>query len=598
MKVLVVDDDSTTRLFLEETLSSWGYQVVPASSAIEALACVQADPGIRLMITDWMMPDMDGLELCRMVRQYSRYIYVVIQTVRNEKTDMLEALEAGADAFLPKSYNLSELRAQLKVAERLAGLEDSLAQQVVAAQQASQAKSEFLARVSHEIRTPMNGVLGMSRLLLGLPDLTARQREYGELIFHSAENLLVLLNDILDFSKAEAGRLEIRNLEFDPEEVVEQSLTPFVARASESQVALSAVLPPGLPQRLQGDPARLRQVLINLVSNSLKHTLQGHVTVRMTMGPPVRFEVEDTGSGIPLEFQPQVFEPFAQAPDAAAGTGLGLAICRRLVELMGGTIQLVSEPGRGTTVTFDLPMETLAPAPSPPGNGKTARLIQPGFYREALEAGARQAGYKVIEEGEADVYLLGTQLNGQTLPPGRKVALPADQPDHPELADVELLPRPVISTRIGRHLLGQGEGQDAEESEVPTLGLRILVVEDNRINQTVIRLMLEERGCAVTLAGDGPTALDQFTDAEFDLVFMDLRLPGWDGLEVTRRLRALEREQGRRRIPIVALTAQAHPEDRERATAAGMDGLLVKPIVVEQLTATLKTVASNKSVPR
>ncbi len=598
MKVLVVDDDSTTRLFLAETLSSWGYEVIPASSAIEALACVQADPGIRLMITDWMMPDMDGLELCRMVRQYSRYIYVVIQTVRNEKTDMLEALEAGADAFLPKSYNLSELRAQLKVAERLAGLEDSLAQQVVAAQQASQAKSEFLARVSHEIRTPMNGVLGMSRLLLGLSDLTARQREYGELIYHSAENLLVLLNDILDFSKAEAGRLEIRNLEFDPEEVLEQALTPFVARASESQVALSAVLPPGLPQRLQGDPARLRQVLINLVSNSLKYTLQGHVTVRVTMGPSIRFEIEDTGSGIPLDFQQHVFEPFAQAPDAAGGTGLGLAICRRLVELMGGTIGLTSLPGKGTTVTFELPMATVTPATASPPNGKKARLVAPGHYREALEAGAQQAGYSLVEEGEADLYLLGPQVNGQVLPPGRKVALPADTPDQPELKDVELLPRPVLSTRISRHLLGQAGVHGEDEGEVPMLGLRILVVEDNRINQTVIRLMLEERGCSVTLAGDGPTALDRFTEAEYDLVFMDLRLPGWDGLEVTRRLRALEREQNRIRIPILALTAQAHPEDRERAEASGMDGLLVKPIVVEQLTATLKTVACGKGAPR
>lgn len=590
MNILVVDDEGASRALLEMTLREWGHEVTTAASAIEALACLGTDPAIQLMITDWVMPDIDGLELCRMVRKLDRtpYLHIAILTARSEKEDLLEALESGADAFLPKSYDLSELKAQIKVAQRIASLEENLAQQVVVAQAASQAKSDFLASVSHEIRTPMNGVLGLSRILKGLPDTSPQQREYAELIHQSAENLLVLLNDILDFSKIEAGRLELVSAEFSPEEVIAEAMAPFVTRVQ--KVALTALLPATLPRRVQGDRARLRQVLLNLISNAVKFTEKGAITVRVEMADRLRFSVEDTGCGVEPEVIPTLFEPFRQAgPAEAGGTGLGLSICRRLVELMGGTIDFVSTPGQGSTVTFsvDFPVVQAADEKAPPPRGVAAVLAGP-FYREVLVMGARQAGFQPVtvsslqegEELQPELWLVEGQR--ESWPSGRVLS-----PGGGELPEgVQALGRPLTTAAVRRALL---EGPSvATAPDLASLGLDILAVEDNRVNQTVLRLMLEEHGCSVTLAGNGQEALDRIREKTYDLIFMDLRMPGMDGLQTTRQVRQVEKEEGRTASPIVALTAQALPEDRDRCKEAGMDGFLSKPLVADELASILQ----------
>lgn len=588
MNILVVDDESASRVLLEMTLKEWGHEVTTAASAIEALACIGTDPTLQLMITDWVMPDIDGLELCRMVRKLDRtpYLHIAILTARSEKEDLLEALEAGADAFLPKSYDLSELKSQLKVAQRIAHLEENLARQVVAAQAASQAKSDFLASVSHEIRTPMNGVLGLSRILRGLPDATPQQREYAELIHQSAENLLVLLNDILDFSKIEAGKLDLVTSDFSIEEVVSESMAPFVTRVSE--VALTAIFPASMPRLVKGDRARLRQVLLNLISNAVKFTKKGAITVRVEQGDKLRFSVEDTGCGVAPEMVPILFEPFRQAgPNDASGTGLGLSICRRLVELMGGTIDFSSTVGQGSRVTFtiDAPVVESAPDQPPAPRGVAAILAGP-FYRDVLITGARQAGYQPVvvaaaDEVQAEAWLV--EGSPTKWPEGRVLAVAGENLP----AGAESLPRPLTSSGVRRALLQSQAAPESADSQ--PLSLDILAVEDNRVNQTVLRLMLEEHGCTVTLASNGSEALGRVKERAYDLIFMDLRMPGMDGLETTTRVRALEKEQGRASSPIVALTAQALPEDREACKQAGMDGFLSKPLVADELAALLET---------
>ncbi len=588
MNILVVDDESASRVLLEMTLREWGHEVTTAASAIEALACIGTDPTLQLMITDWVMPDIDGLELCRMVRKLDRtpYLHIAILTARSEKEDLLEALESGADAFLPKSYDLSELKSQLKVAQRIAHLEENLARQVVAAQAASQAKSDFLASVSHEIRTPMNGVLGLSRILRGLPDATPQQREYAELIHQSAENLLVLLNDILDFSKIEAGKLDLVQADFSVEEVVAESMAPFVARVG--NVALTAILPANLPRLVRGDRGRLRQVLLNLISNAVKFTEKGAITLRVETGAKLRFSVEDTGCGVAPEVVSMLFEPFRQAdPADSGGTGLGLSICRRLVELMGGQIDFASTQGQGSTVTFtvDCPVVEAA-AEKPPSPRGVAGVLAGPFYREVLLTGARQAGYQPVvvatsQELEPEVWLVeGTP---DPWPQGRVLVTAGEGAP----GEAQSLGRPLTSAGVRRALL---DGQKAAPVKAESaLGLNILAVEDNRVNQTVLRLMLEEHGCSVTLASSGAEALEKVKDKTYDLIFMDLRMPGMNGLETTTRLRADEKAQGRPASPIVALTAQALPEDREACMKAGMDGFLSKPLVAEELATLLET---------
>ncbi len=574
-----MDDESSSRILLEETLRGWGHEVATAASAIEALACLGTDPALQLMITDWVMPDIDGLELCRMVRRLERapYLHIIILTARSEREDLLEALEAGADAFLAKSYDLSELKAHLKVAQRIASLEETLAREAEVARQASQAKSDFLAGVSHEIRTPMNGVLGLSRILRQLPESSPQQREYAELIHQSAENLLVLLNDILDFSKIEAGKLDLVEAELSLEELVSESMAPFVARMGE--VALVGVLAANLPRRVRGDRARLRQVLINLISNAVKYTERGAVTIRAEWSDHLRLSVEDTGCGVDPRLIPRLFEPFRQAEPQAGGTGLGLSICRRLLGLMGGSIELASTPGQGTRAVVSLPLEVVEPASElPPAPRGTAAVLARPYLREVLLAGARQAGFQPV--------LVASVEEGEQLAP--ELWLVDGLPERELVGRVLDVsgPRPLTSASLARALQADNRAEATPRSA--SLGLSVLAVEDNQINQIVLRLMLEEHGCEVVLAGDGPEAIGRFQEQPFDLVFMDLRLPGMDGVETTARLRALESEQGRRRSPIVALTAQALPSDRERCRGAGMDAFLAKPLVAEELAALLE----------
>ncbi|GHE21604.1 ATP-binding protein [Halomonas urumqiensis] len=360
------------------------------------------------------------------------------------------------------------------------------------AESASQAKSEFLATVSHEIRTPLNGVIGMSDLLLDQP-LEGSARHYATTIHDSGGLLLALINDLLDFSKVESGKLEFENRPMDLRELVKSTVEIFTPRTSTRGIRLTCRLDPTLPERVVSDPGRLRQVLLNLVSNAVKFTESGEVRIEVKPlgGDQLRFEVHDTGLGIEPSQLRRIFEPFRQGDASTArrfgGTGLGLAICRRLVEAMGGALHVSSKPGIGSCFWFTLPLV------------------------EAPESGTSRGSDEVSSR-----------------------AVHLDQ-------------------------------------------ARLLVVEDNQVNQQVARAMLERLGCRVTIAESGDEALWQAGRAHFDLIFMDVQMPGMDGLEVTRRLRA---KGGRLAdIPIVAMTAGGPGGEQTRCLAAGMNGYLTKPLL-------------------
>jgi two-component system sensor histidine kinase/response regulator len=514
-----------------------------------------------------------------------------------------------------------------------------------AAERASSAKSEFLARMSHEIRTPMNGVMGMSELLQAT-ELTPRQRHLSQTISHSAAALLQIINDILDFSKVEAGKLELECIEFGLRETVEQAIEICASRAHAKGLELACDVGLDVPAKVRSDPMRLRQILINLVGNAIKFTDAGEVIVRVKVignDGLLRFEVIDTGIGISREAQTDIFNAFSQADSFTTrkygGTGLGLAICRELATLMGGQIGIDSVVGRGSTFWVEVrlaPIVEVTPTftrlPRLRLVGLRALIVDDNTSnREILTQHLKSWGVEVVAtESSADALaVLGTPeglrfdfaLLDDQMPGMDGIALAKRIRDDARFAAMRLI---MLTTRdnhesnsdtvqlfaailtkplrrsqllncVTRAMIAAPEPslEDTGIRAMPTAPARafvpkILLVEDNPVNREVAVGMLESLGCVAHAAENGWLALEAINNDAYDAVLMDCQMPVMDGLTATAELRRREQNAGGARLPIIALTANAMEGDRERCLAAGMDDFLCKPFSQQQLAALLK----------
>ena len=571
---------------------------------------------------------------------------------RNEIGEIARNFEAMSVRMLDYERELTNVRAAMRreVLDRTRELEERTRR----AESIADSKDEFLANMSHEIRTPMNGVLGMAELLAGT-ELDRRQRRYVDSMRTAAETMTQIINDILDDSKIEAGKMELVREPFEVRDFAEQVGEVFAGRAETKKLELICRVEPTVPATVVGDALRLRQVLGNLVSNAVKYTQQGEIQIRIGLDAlqdgrcRLHFSVSDTGPGIPEESQAAVFEAFSQlgTSQRVGGTGLGLSIATRLVRLMGGEkIELWSQVGKGSSFSFVLPFEVREAAPEPGvGSGEFAgmRVLvvedSPSSYMQIEEALTNWAAEVTVcthgrpvrerlreaagRDRPFDAVLLdhalpdtSTQelLKSIRLDPaiaGTWVVLlsafdydtgyEGDQAIEPDTC----LAKPVRMKLLRAALRDARRPRAAAATETTTLaagssglqvslGLDVLVADDNEINREVAQAMLERAGCRVTLVEDGMAAVEACRSRRYHAVLMDCQMPRMDGYAATDAIRRLEKEQALQPCEIVALTANVLARDRARCLDAGMNGFLPKPFTQEQLVNALRPTAEAR----
>jgi CheY-like chemotaxis protein len=664
--VLIVDDRPENLLTLEGILENENLNMLKAHSGNEALG-IMLENNISLVLMDVQMPGMDGFEVAEIMRssEKTKYIPIIfITAISKQRQHIFRGYETGAVDYLYKPLDLEILQSKIKAfieffqhknaleetTRKLAKTIDELNAAKRIAEEATNAKSSFLATMSHEIRTPLNGIIGMADLGLMDDEISSIQKERLLDVKASGESLLEIINEILDISKIEADKLELEEIEFSIREVIKKVVNLLSVKVFQEKLEFTCRISPNLPDIIIGDPLRLRQVLINLISNAIKFTEEGTVALEVNMVENVEeqlsieFAVEDTGIGIPKEKIGRLFDSYTQVEASTTrthgGTGLGLSISQKLVNLMGSKIKVNSTPGEGSRFSFRLNMITGEQMNKPwelklmKPNQDFNVLVIDEHEKSALNLSELLQSWNInctivhdcdhaaaaIKSEVFDLIMIDFYLhnmNGaETAEKIKELLAGKPLPEFlllsPTRANIDILKlkkanqfnflsKPILQNDLKKYLEARFGLLSVKESEpvknIPAASLHqksisILVAEDQIINRKIVTQLLEKKGWLVKAVENGKIACEMAASQQFDIILMDVQMPEMDGFEATRQIRMAEVNTGRH-TPIVAMTAHAMKGDREKCLEAGMDFYITKPVNPNELFETIARYALN-----
>jgi signal transduction histidine kinase/BarA-like signal transduction histidine kinase len=593
--VLIADDEATTRVMMKAVLEDHGFRVLVSSDGQEALDIFTAEQPDGIIL-DLEMPRLGGIAVCQKIRLMPNFEFfpIMISTVKDNLASIDEAFAAGATDFIAKPYNWALLARRmsyiLKASQAMASMTS-----------ASELKNNFIQTISHELRTPLSGVLGLVELLKST-DLSAEQSEYCNAVTQSGETLQEIIGETLDFYKLEAGSIKYEQRTFSLDAVLQESCDIFIHRALMGGVILKATIASGCPTEVFGDSLRLKQILGNLLSNALKFTKTGWISVEVsqTLAGCIRFLVEDTGIGISASAQSTIFEPFVQADGSTTrdygGTGLGLAIANTMAADLGGRLELVrSQPGEGSQFKLELPLVTITGSEPLWFQDRISVCCAINEVQKKAELLAMigelvttvvQVAEKDCATTPPDLMFFTDLMQVSHLPAGQQTHFfqlrddltPVSLESHPALMGQKYtnIRGPLLRHRLRQSLVEGAVRVQVKSNHLEGHKLSVLVAEDNSTNQFIVRTMLTKMGVECVVVADGGSAVEMAKNHDWDLILMDCAMPVMDGFEATRLVREHELTNGKH-TTIVALTANAMADDITRCLEAGMDEHLSKP---------------------